>query len=50
MYKTVYLNAKTDGRTVDGLDYVNYITDNLGSNTKAAPAGLILRFIVCGNE
>ena len=50
MYKTVYLNAKTDGRTLVGNAWVNFVTDNTGKNLKADPAGIIMKFIVCGNE
>ena len=50
MYKTVYLNAYTEGKTTDGLNNVNFNTDNTGYDLKTAPTGIIINFIVCGNE
>ena len=50
MYTTVYLNAKTEGRTVNNNAWVNFVTDSTGKNLKADPAGIIMKFIVCGNE
>ena len=50
MCDSVYLNAKTYGRLADCSDNVSFKTDNTGFNTNIAPSGIILRFIVCGNE
>ena len=50
MCDSVYLNTKTYGRLTDCSADVNFKTDTTGYDNKAAPAGIILRFVVCGNE
>jgi len=50
MCDSVYLNTWTYGRLKDCSDDVNYKTDITGYDNNAPPTGIILRFVVCGNE
>ena len=50
MCDSVYLNTRTYGRLKDCSDDVNFRTDLTGYDNKVAPTGIILRFVVCGNE
>ena len=50
MCDSVYLNTWTYGRLADCSDNVNYNTDLTVYDNQIPPAGIILRFVVCGNE
>ena len=50
MCDSVYLNTWTYGRLTDCSDNVSFKTDPSGYDNNAPPAGIILRFVVCGNE
>ena len=50
MYETVYLNTETIGRTLIYSNFVSFKTDTAGNDLNISPAGIVLKFIVCGNE
>ena len=47
---SVYLNTYTYGRTTDCSNDVSFKTDLTGNEKNVSPTGIILNFVVCGNE